>query len=280
MQIIEDNGKLREYLTSQHLSGVKLGFVPTMGALHEGHLSLIRESVRNNDITLCSIFVNPTQFNNKEDLLHYPKNLEVDKSMLKDAGCDALFLPSDEEMYPNEPIIGFTLGYLNNIMEGSFREGHFNGVALIVAKLFNLVRPNNAYFGQKDLQQFAVLNIMVKELFFGINMIKMPIIREDDGLAMSSRNRRLNDRERKVSVNFYKALLLAKENLELGGEVGQTKKLVEDYFKTIDQVHLEYFEIVDSETLLPVNSIKKNISVALCIAGYVGKIRLIDNLIL
>jgi pantoate--beta-alanine ligase len=280
MQIIKDKVILREYLTSNHLPHVTLGFVPTMGALHEGHLSLVKESVKNNDITLCSIFVNPTQFNNREDLLHYPQSLEEDTNMLKDVGCDALFLPSNKMMYPEEPVIGFNMGYLDQIMEGGYRKGHFNGVVLIVSKLFNLIRPDHAYFGQKDLQQFVVLNTLVRELFFDINMVRMPIVREKDGLAMSSRNRRMTEQERNVSVNFYKALLMAKKNLESGMEISHTKDMVLQYFSNIEGADLEYFEIVDSEKLLPVVTLKNNRSIALCIAGYVGNIRLIDNLII
>jgi pantoate--beta-alanine ligase len=279
MQIIENSSNLGEYLTSVHLPGAKLGFVPTMGALHDGHLSLVKESVKNNDLTLCSIFINPTQFNNKEDLLHYPKSLEDDVEMLKNAGCDALFLPSEEMMYPKEPILSFKLGYLEEILEGRHRKGHFNGVVLIVAKLFNLVKPDNAYFGQKDLQQFVLLNTMVKELFFDITMVMMPIIRENDGLAMSSRNRRLSPGEREVAVNFFRALELARENLKMGMGTSKVKDDVVDYFRNIEGAELEYFEIVDRETLLPVMQIEDSQSTALCIAGYVGKIRLIDNLI-
>jgi pantoate--beta-alanine ligase len=279
MQIIKDNINLRKYLTSNHLPGIRLGFVPTMGALHEGHLSLIRESVKNNDLTLCSIFVNPTQFTNREDLLHYPKSLEEDIKLLKDEGCAALFLPSEKMMYPEEPVIGFNMGYLDEIMEGGFRKGHFNGVVMIVSKLFNLIRPDNAYFGQKDLQQFVVLNTLVRELFFDINMVVLPIVREKDGLALSSRNRRMTEPERKVSVNFYKALLMAKQCIENGIGISQTKDMVVEYFNNIDGADLEYFEIVDSENLLPLAKFNNHQPKALCIAGFVGKIRLIDNFI-
>lgn len=280
MHILKNIDELRKYLTSHRLPGLRLGFVPTMGALHEGHLSLVRESVKHNDITLSSIFVNPTQFNNKNDLLHYPKTLEEDILMLKNEGCSAIFLPDNDIMYPNEPIIGFNIGYLDEILEGVFRKGHFNGVLLIVAKFFNLIKPDFAYFGQKDLQQYVVLKTMVDELFFDLQMIMMPIVREKDGLAMSSRNRRLDEKQRTIATGFYKALNIAKQKLDEGLTIAETKKLVETYFENREGVSLEYFDIVDSNTLLQVDKISKNESTALCIAGYVGEIRLIDNLII
>ncbi len=280
MHILKNIDQLRKYLTSHRLPGSRLGFVPTMGALHEGHLSLVRESVKHNDITLSSIFVNPTQFNNKNDLLHYPKTLEDDLLMLKNEGCSAVFLPDNDIMYPSEPVIGFDIGYLDEILEGAFRKGHFNGVLLIVAKFFNLIKPDLAYFGQKDLQQYVVLKTMVDELFFDLQMVMMPIVRENDGLAMSSRNRRLDEKLRANATSFYKALNLAKHNLEEGLAITETKKLVEAYFENREGVSLEYFDIVDSNTLLQVDKISTTTSTALCIAGYVGEIRLIDNIII
>lgn len=280
MRIIKNIGELRNYLTSVHLPGVKLGFVPTMGALHEGHLSLVAESVNNNDITVCSVFVNPTQFNNPDDLLHYPKTPEDDIQMLRDAGCDAVFMPDNAMIYPEPPVIGFQLGYLDDILEGKFRKGHFNGVALVVSKLFNLVHPDSAYFGQKDLQQFVILKRLVQDLSYGIHMVRMPIVREKDGLAMSSRNKRLNTRERQSAVAFYNALNLAQKNLQSGQTVKDTKDAVSAFFEQDGEIRLEYFEVVDGETLFDVEDPVKDREIALCIAGFVGQVRLIDNFII
>lgn len=280
MKIVKDIPDLRIFLTSVHVPGTSLGFVPTMGALHEGHLSLAKESIKNNDITVCSIFVNPTQFNNPDDLLHYPKSPEEDIRMLEEIGCDAVFMPDNQMMYPEPAVISFNIGYLDTILEGKFRKGHFNGVALIVSKLFNIVRPDNAYFGQKDLQQFVILNRLVKDLSYPINMVRMPIVREPDGLAMSSRNRRLNKEERKNALAFYQALKLAQENLQSGQTVNNTKSEVADFFQKQNKVKLEYFEIVDAETLLDVKEPFGGREVALVIAGYVGEVRLIDNFII
>lgn len=280
MKIVKNIPELRRFLTSNHLPGVSMGFVPTMGALHEGHLSLARESIRYNDLTVCSVFVNPTQFNNPEDLLHYPKSPEDDIRMLKEEGVDAVFMPDNTMIYPESPVISFNVGYLDEILEGRFRKGHFNGVALIVSKLFNLIRPDKAYFGQKDLQQFVILNRMVKDLSYSIDMVRMPIVREPDGLAMSSRNRRLNKQERVWALAFYHALKLGQENLQSGRTVKDTKGAVLAFFEQQKGVKLEYFEIVDSETLLDVEEPLNGRETALVVAGYVGEVRLIDNLII
>ncbi|MGK7391493.1 MAG: pantoate--beta-alanine ligase [Candidatus Cyclobacteriaceae bacterium M2_1C_046] len=280
MQIFEDIASLKQELKTSSYSRT-LGFVPTMGALHQGHISLIEASKKNNDLTICSIFINPTQFNNPEDLKKYPRTLEKDISMLIEAGCDYLFLPSDEELYgQNDLLIKINFGYLENIMEGKYRPGHFNGVGLVVSKLFNIVRPDKAYFGQKDLQQFSIIKHLVDELNFGIDLNCMPVIRESDGLAMSSRNINLNETARKKATAFYNALNKASKMLKDGMGIEQVKSDITGLFNNQEEANLEYFEIVNAHSLLPLKDYKKNDRTALCIAGYVGGIRLIDNVII
>lgn len=278
MEVIREIDPLRKFLDKRRKEGKSIGLVPTMGALHSGHLKLVEASVAETDVTVCSIFVNPTQFNNAEDLKHYPRNIEDDLSKLEAADCQVVFIPSDEEIYKKQSIIKFSFGYLEEIMEGKYRPGHFNGVGLIVSKLFNIVEPDHAYFGQKDLQQFALVNALVEELNFDIKLHCVKTVREDDGLAKSSRNQRLNNDQRKISLIFYKALCEAADLLQKGTPVTQTKENISKIFKLNNKAKLEYFEIVDSNTLLPVKDVKEHENVSLCIAGYIGNIRLIDNI--
>ena len=280
MQIFKDVATLRNYLTRIHPPSVGLGFVPTMGALHEGHLTLVRESVRNNELTACSIYVNPTQFNNTDDLARYPRSIGKDIELLENEGCDIVFTPDDAAMYPEKLPVSFDLGYLDKTMEGAFRDGHFKGVALIVAKLLNLIQPDVAYFGQKDLQQFIILDTLVRQLFFDVKMVRMPTIREADGLAMSSRNRRLTPEQRQNAPLLYQALTMAKENFKSGKGVKQTREAVYEMFNRHNHFKLEYFEIVDGRTLQPLEEGASTGSIAMCIAAYLGEIRLIDNIIL
>lgn len=250
-----------------------------MGALHRGHLSLIEASHNDNDITVCSIYVNPTQFNNSRDLERYPRDISKDRAMLEKAGCEVLFCPDDRIMYPHENRISLGFGMLENIMEGKFRPGHFSGVALVVAKLFHIVLPDYAYFGQKDLQQFFIVKCLVTNLSFNLNLICLPIVREADGLAMSSRNRRLSPEQRIVATIFYKALTLAAQEIKAGNGMAAATEKVNSLFLKKD-AQLEYFEVVDKETLLSVKDLNQTRKLALCIAGYVGEVRLIDNLLL
>ena len=237
------NFTCKNYLQKQILSQKKIGFVPTMGALHQGHVSLLEKSLEENEVTVCSVYVNPAQFNNKDDLKFYPRTLEEDKNRLEQLGCDVMFAPSDDIMYPGEQAINIDVGYFGNIMEGAFRPGHFSGVAIVVVKLLNIVNPNKAYFGQKDLQQFAVLKRMAEELFFDVSLVKMPVIREKDGLAMSSRNKRLSEEQRKEAPLLYQSLLLAKANLLKGKSVKETKEEIEKSLSASKLIELEYFEV-------------------------------------
>ena len=260
------------------VSGKTVGFVPTMGALHEGHLHLIRASVSENDITVCSIFVNPTQFNNAEDFRLYPRIEEQDALMLKAADCDILFMPSAAEMYPATAKVHFNFGELESVMEGAHRPGHFNGVALIVSKLFHIVQPHRAYFGQKDLQQYAIIRQLVTDLNFNLELVRYPIVREEDGLAMSSRNRRLTPEQREIAPQLHHALVLAK-NMLPNYSLLQIKNAVADYLNDYPEIRLEYFEIVDSVSLQPINELEGPQEVALCLAAFLGEIRLIDNIV-
>ena len=205
MHIFTEIAPLRAYLSSQYADHFSVGLVPTMGALHEGHLSLIRASKKDNSITVCSIYVNPAQFGNREDLEKYPRSLVSDISMLKEGGCDILFCPENAEMYGEQDTIHFDFGSCGNVLEGKFRPGHFSGVALVVSKLFNIVEPHKAYFGQKDYQQFMIVSQLVTSLKFKVKLVCMPIKREEDGLAMSSRNQRLTATEGRMLWYFINA---------------------------------------------------------------------------
>ena len=251
-----------------------------MGALHNGHLALISSSKRENSLTVCTIYVNPTQFNNLADLQKYPRNLARDLELLKEVECDAVFCPDTEEMYSEKSYLKFDFGTLDKVMEGKFRPGHFSGVALVVSKLFNIVQPNNAYFGQKDWQQFAIINQVVSELKFDLTLNFIPTLRESDGLAMSSRNQRLNGHQRQTATIFYQALLAARESLKAGNDVSSVKELVTDMLKNKEGVSLEYFEVAESKNLNVLEIVKGADKPIMCIAGYVDDIRLIDNMFL
>lgn len=280
MLIFEDIDHLKTQIFLIKNKRQSIGFVPTMGALHSGHLSLIEASKEQNDITICSIYINPTQFNNHSDLVNYPRVLNKDKEILINAGCDILFAPTDEVMYQQKPLLNIKFNYLESLMEGKFRKGHFNGVGIIVAKLLNIVQPTNIYFGQKDLQQFLIIKQLVTDLYFDVNLNCLPIIREPDGLAMSSRNMRLSIEERKLASCFYEALKKAQTVLIHKKDIALAKKVVDDFFADVDVIKLDYFEILDSNTLKPIKKIDGHQQVSLFIAGYLGKTRLIDNIYL
>jgi pantoate--beta-alanine ligase len=272
----------------------KIGFVPTMGALHEGHIALIKRSKAENDITICSIFVNPTQFNDLKDLEKYPRTLRQDAELLEEAECDIIFAPEIGEMYSEKELElkrqkiedkSWTMGkpvdfgQLDKVMEGAHRPGHFNGVAQVVSKLFMIVEPHRAYFGQKDFQQLAIIRSMTKQLDLPVEIIGCPIIREKDGLAMSSRNVRLTESERKIAPLIYKTLSLIKE-MSIKKSVSELKAFAENEIASESLMQLEYFEIVDSETLQPISKLDDAKSAAACIALKLGEIRLIDNVLL
>ena len=279
MQVFHTIADLRYYLLLQRLQGKSVGFVPTMGALHVGHLSLIEASRLANDLTVCSIFVNPIQFNNPDDLARYPRTLEADCVMLDIARCDVVFAPSAEEMYAEKPVLKFDFGDLERVMEGKFRPGHFNGVGIVVAKLFNIVQPERTYFGQKDLQQVAVIRRMMIDLGFQMEHNVCATLREADGLAMSSRNRNLTPDERQIASHIYKGLCNAKEALVSGKTTAEVHEGMTAHFAEQPAFRLEYFEIVHAHTLQTVEAIQPIGETALCIAAYLGKVRLIDNVI-
>jgi pantoate--beta-alanine ligase len=259
-------------------SGRTIGFVPTMGALHEGHLSLIHASRNETSITVCSIFVNPAQFNNPSDLQKYPRTLEKDIQMLENAGCDVLFCPEADEIYTSQHIVQFDFGQLDKVMEGQFRPGHFSGVALVVSKLLHIVEPTVAYFGQKDWQQFAIIRQLVKDLSFNVILKNVPIIRESDGLAMSSRNMRLTIDQRKRASILFVTLNESSDLLRKGNSISQVKDFVKKRLVSSPDIRLEYFEVADSENLKLLNNVEESVSPILCIAAFVGDVRLIDNL--
>lgn len=278
MEVIKQVSTIRKKVQDLRCQGKRIGFVPTMGALHEGHLQLLRASSQENDITVCSIFVNPTQFNNPEDYKLYPRTLEQDISLLESVNCDILFVPDAQEVYQQQTLLQFSFGVLESVMEGEHRPGHFNGVATVVSKLFNYVKPHQAYFGQKDIQQVAIIKQLVQALSFDLEVICYPTIRESDGLAMSSRNKRLNGEQRQIATALYEALLMAKGQLK-SETTDNIRKEVEAFLASKQQVELEYFEIADANTLQPLASLDGVNEVALCLAAFVGPVRLIDNLL-
>lgn len=279
MQVFREIKPLRAYLDAKRAEQATIGLVPTMGALHEGHLSLVKGAVDDNDITVTSIFVNPAQFNNPEDLAHYPRTLDEDLAMLQRYDGQIVFYPSANEIYKEKPVITLGFGQLEEILEGKFRPGHFHGVGMVVTKLFNIIKPDRAYFGQKDLQQFAVIRRLVQDFSFDVELKCMPIIREAGGLALSSRNRRLDPADRQRATKLYKALRIAQDLYHQHLPPSKVKKEVEEFFSRSD-ITLEYFEIVDTRHLQPLESTLADGPVALCIAAYVGDVRLIDNIII
>lgn len=281
MLIIRSVSELLEFVESQKLKGHSSGLVPTMGALHEGHFSLVRRCRADNDITIVSVFVNPTQFNNPEDFATYPRQEENDFRLLAQEGVDAVFAPTPDEVYPEGEEEAkkyiFQLGVAAEVLEGAFRPGHFQGVALIVSRLFRLCRPERAYFGMKDFQQIAVIRNMVKSEKIPVEIIACPIKRAEDGLALSSRNALLTEEQRSVAPEIYKTLLdsigYAKDH-----SVQATRDFVTEHLDAIPGFKVEYFEIVDGETLLPIEEWINTPYVVGLITVYVGKIRLIDNI--
>ncbi|MDL2257312.1 pantoate--beta-alanine ligase [Bacteroidales bacterium OttesenSCG-928-I14] len=262
----------------KELSGLtNIGFVPTMGALHNGHLALVKKAISENKLTVVSIFVNPTQFNDPKDLEKYPRPLEADCRLLEDAGTDIVFAPSVSEMYPEPDNRVFDFGNLSNVMEGQFRPGHFNGVGQIVSRLFDIVRPKRAYFGEKDFQQLAIVRELNRQLGFDIEIIGCPIVREADGLAMSSRNARLNTELRKAAPAIYKALSESKA-AQKTSSVNETINSVIEKINKEEGLEVEYFEIVDGNTLQTIKEWEETNYPVGCIAVFAGETRLIDNI--
>ncbi|UCH15923.1 MAG: pantoate--beta-alanine ligase [Bacteroidales bacterium] len=257
--------------------GTTIGFVPTMGALHKGHLSLIECSVKQDDVTIVSIFVNPAQFNDKNDFKNYPKTLDTDLKVLSNAKCDIVFVPSENEMYDKPDHRIFDFGNLGKVMEGKYRPGHFSGVAKIVTRLFDVINPHKAYFGLKDFQQFAIIKKLTEDLKLPVNIIPCPTVRENDGLAMSSRNSLLSAEERKHAALIYSTLFQAKKDSRKY-TVGNIKKNVSNTLNEDPYITVEYFEIVNASNLAPVQSWNEPSVKVGCIAAKVGNVRLIDNI--
>lgn len=259
-----------------------IGLVPTMGALHEGHAALVRRAVSENDVCVVSVFVNPTQFNNQEDLQKYPRTLEKDVELLTQLGVHFVFAPAAEEMYSTEEMkatFSFDFNGLDEVMEGKMRPGHFNGVVQVVSRLFELVRPTRAYFGEKDFQQLAIIHHMVerssmKDQFDGLKIVDCPIVREKSGLALSSRNQRLSEDEKELALNISKTLF-ASLNWAKSGSVQDVQQRVIDTINAVEGLEVEYYEIVDKNTLLPTNKWENAVG---CVTVYCGPVRLIDNI--
>ena len=279
MEIVKTIKALNEKLFSARNSGKSIGLVPTMGALHAGHASLIRRSVSENDITVVSDFVNPTQFNDQNDLLRYPRTFEADCQLVEAIGADYIFYPSVEEMYPEADTRTFSYPPIDSVMEGPRRPGHFNGVCQIVSKLFYAVNPDRAYFGERDFQQIAVIKAMVADLKIPVTICPCPIVREADGLALSSRNALLSADERNLAVNISKILFASKEFAH-AHTVDETLAFVVDSINAHEGLEVEYYEIVDGDSLQKVSSWNDSESIVGCITVYCGQlpVRLIDNI--
>lgn len=277
MKVISSICQLRECLAQHRNEGQSIGFVPTMGALHEGHASLVRRSVKENDITVVSVFLNPTQFNDPKDLERYPRTLEADCRLLEECGADITFAPSVEEIYPEPDTRQFSYPPTDSVMEGAMRPGHFNGVCQIVSKLLSYVEPDRLYLGEKDYQQIAVIRRMVEDLGFKVEIVPCPVVRQSDGLALSSRNALLSDDERVTAANIYRIM---NESRSLGLTVQQTHDWVVEGINSIDGLQVQYFSIVDGDSLADVASWDVAPSIVGCITVFCGKkpIRLIDHI--
>lgn len=278
MKTVNKTADLQQYVREAKASGKRVGFVPTMGALHAGHLSLVETCKRENDLCVVSVFVNPTQFNNPEDLEKYPRTPEADCRLLEGAGCDIVFMPEVAEMYPEPDTRVFDFGPIGDVMEGKMRPGHFNGVAQVVSKLFDKVQPDVAYFGEKDFQQVAIIRAMVKQLGSPVLIKQLPIVREASGLALSSRNMRLTPEQRNEAVAISRALFASKETIdEL--TVDETRQAVIAAVDAVPSLTTEYFEIVDGDTMQPIASWSDTDYAVGCITVWCGDVRLIDNII-
>lgn len=277
MRVVKTISELKSLISGYKQENKTVGLVPTMGALHAGHKSLVDRARKENDIVVVSVFVNPTQFNNKQDLATYPRTEERDCALLEAAGCDVVFMPAVEEVYPEPDNRQFDLGAVAEVMEGAHRPGHFNGVAQIVSKLFGFVEPDRAYFGEKDFQQIAVIRKMVQLEGFKLQIVACPIKREDDGLALSSRNVRLTAEQRQLAPNIYRVL---KESCNFAKlhTVAETEKFVVDSLNALPQMEVEYYSIVDALTMQPVSDWVDADSITGCITVYCGEVRLIDNI--
>ena len=277
MKVVHTIKGLQEELSALRQQGKSVGLVPTMGALHAGHASLVKRCVAENQVTVVSDFVNPTQFNDLNDLKKYPRTLDADCQLLDACGASFVFAPSVEEIYPEPDTRHFSYAPLDTVMEGAFRPGPFNGVCQIVSKLFDIVKPDRAYFGEKDFQQLAIIREMVKQMKFPLEIVGCPIMREADGLALSSRNSRLNEEERKNALNISKTLFESR-NFAASHSVAETKQFVEEAINQAPGLRLEYFELVDGRTLQSIQNWDDTDYAVGCITVFCGEVRLIDNI--
>jgi pantoate--beta-alanine ligase len=276
MKIITIASEMMEFATAQKAEGVTIGFVPTMGALHEGHTSLIRAAKQDNDIVVVSVFVNPTQFNQAADLEKYPRTFNSDKSLLKQESVDVMFFPSVSEVYPDSKTPSYEMDGLDEGMEGANRPGHFNGVIQVVTRLFELIKPSTAYFGEKDFQQLAIIRHMTNKLGYPIDIVGCPTQREDDGLAMSSRNTRLTKHGRITANQISKSLILAKTHLAQEKSLSEVIKTIKADLTSNPDIKLEYLDLVNPTTLKPTSD--EDPAIQVCIAAWVDGVRLIDNM--
>lgn len=277
MNIVHTIKDLQAALSALRAQGKTVGLVPTMGALHAGHASLVKRSVAENDVTVVSVFVNPTQFNDKNDLVKYPRTLEADCVLLESCGASFAFAPSVEEMYPEPDTRQFSYAPLDTVMEGAFRPGHFNGVCQIVSKLFDAVKPDRAYFGEKDFQQLAIIREMVRQMQFPLEIVGCPIVREEDGLALSSRNARLSGEERQQALRISQTLFESR-TFAADHTIEETQHFVEESIAAAPGLRLEYFELVDGTTLQKISHWSDTDYAVGCITVFCGEVRLIDNI--
>ncbi len=278
MQVLKTASEIQEYTSKQRLNSLIIGFIPTMGALHAGHVSLINASKRENDLTICSVFVNPTQFNEPVDFQKYPRQVETDLKKLEDAGCDLAFVPSVKDIYPVPDTTNYDLGLVASLIEGAHRPGHFNGVASVVKRLLELVRPHNAYFGLKDYQQYLIIKKLTEVYKLDVNIVGCPILREESGLAMSSRNQLLSEKGKETAGNLHKSLALVK-NVAKQYPVVELERIGMAYLESKEGIEPEYFVVVDKNNLNPAQNQDSNDLVAL-LAARVEGVRLIDNMFL
>ena len=277
MKIIRSVAELKNFCESEKQAGRSIGLVPTMGALHAGHLSLVNRARKENDTVVVSVFVNPTQFNNPDDLRTYPRTEETDCAMLESAGVDVAFVPSVDEIYPEPDTRVFDLGPVAEVMEGKMRPGHFNGVAQIVSKLFAMTQPTRAYFGEKDFQQIAVIRKMVQLEGFGLELVPCPIQREADGLALSSRNVRLTSAHRAIAPKIHEVLAASVDYARNHG-IKDTTDMVINAINGVDGLEVEYYQIVDGPSCLPIEDWSESQAPVGCVTVYAGDVRLIDNI--
>jgi pantoate--beta-alanine ligase len=279
MHVIETIQQCKLIIQNAKKEGKSIGFAPTMGALHQGHLELIRKAKKRNDFVVASIFVNPIQFNNKEDLDKYPRTQQQDLEYLEENQCDLAFVPTVEEMYPETNSTKYNFGDLENLMEGRHRPGHFNGVAIVVKQLFDIIEPDQAYFGEKDFQQLIIIQKLVEMEKIPVEIVPCATVREEDGLAMSSRNRRLSPAERNLASVLNRVLTKAKEMLA-DSSPEKVKAWASKQIASYNEFDLEYFEIADAFTLKPVSNKNSHQKIVMCLAAHLGKVRLIDNVVI